>query len=123
VVPHLVLSRPEESRLALRWIAILRRRLAVSLAATSGVHGAHDALKLLLAGADVTMLASALLARGPGVVAEIEAGVARWLEEREYASVAQMQGSVSQAAVPDPEAYERAQYRTTLRSWAGGWRA
>jgi dihydroorotate dehydrogenase (fumarate) len=117
VRPHLVLSRPEESRLALRWIAILRRRLSASLAASSGVHGAEEVLKLLLAGADVTMMASALLQRGVAIVPEIEAALARWLDEREYESVEQMQGSVSQAAVRDPDAFERAQYRSTLLSW------
>lgn len=117
VVPHLVLSRQEESRLALRWIAILRRRLSASLAATSGVHGPEEVLKLLLAGADVTMMASALLELGVAIVPEIEAALARWLEEREYDSVEQMQGSVSQAAVRDPNAFERAQYRSTLLSW------
>lgn len=122
VVPHLVLSTSDESRLALRWIAILRRRISASLAATSGVHGAEDALKLLLAGADATMLASALLARGTGVVPEIEKAIAHWLTEREYESVEQMKGSVSQAAVADPEAFERANYRKTLRSWSSAWR-
>jgi dihydroorotate dehydrogenase (fumarate) len=122
VVPHLVLSDSDESRLALRWIAILRRRISASLAATSGVHGAEDALKLLLAGADATMMASALLARGPGIVPEIEKAIARWLEEREYESVEQLKGSVSQAAVADPEAFERANYRKTLRSWSSRWR-
>lgn len=122
VVPHLVLSEPGRSRLALRWIAILRRRLSASLAATSGVHRAEDALKLLLAGADATMMASALLRSGPGLVREIEAGIARWLTEREYESVEQMKGSVSQAAVADPEAFERANYRKVLRSWSSPWR-
>jgi len=118
VAPRLSLSRSEESRLSLRWIAILRRRIEASLAATSGVHVAEDALKLLLAGADATMLASALLARGPGRIGEIERDLVRWLDEREYESVEQMKGSVSQAAVPDPEAFERANYLRTLRSWS-----
>lgn len=118
VAPRLSLSRSEESRLSLRWIAILRRRVEASLAATSGVHTAEDALKLLLAGADATMLASALLARGPGLIGEIERDLAQWLEEREYESVEQLKGSVSQAAVPDPEAFERANYLRTLRSWS-----
>lgn len=122
VVPHLVLSRSEESRLALRWIAILRRRLSASLAATSGVHTADDVLKLLLAGADATMMASALLERGPAIVPELEKAVAHWMDEREYDSVEQLKGSVSQAAVADPEAFERANYRKTLRSWSSGWR-
>lgn len=118
VAPRLSLSRSEESRLSLRWIAILRRRVEASLAATSGVHTAEDALKLLLAGADATMLASALLARGPGRIGEIERALAQWLDEREYESIEQMKGSVSQAAVPDPEAFERANYLRTLRSWS-----
>jgi dihydroorotate dehydrogenase (fumarate) len=118
VTPHLVLSRSEESRLPLRWIAMLRRRVTASLAATSGVHGADDVLKLLFAGADVTMLASALLARGPSLIGEVERAVAAWLSERDYESVEQMKGSVSQAAVADPEAFERAQYLRTLRSWS-----
>jgi len=122
VTPHLVLSQPGRSRLALRWIAILRRRISASLAATSGVHRAEDALKLLLVGADATMMASALLARGPGVVPEIEKGIAAWLEAREYESVEQLKGSVSQAAVADPDAFERANYRKTLRSWSSPWR-
>ena len=122
VTPRLVLSRSEELRLPLRWIAMLRRRVSVSLAATSGVHTAEDVLKLLFAGADATMLASALLERGPALIGELEAAVASWLEERNYESVEQMKGSVSQAAVADPEAYERAQYLRTLRSWSGSTR-
>ena len=122
VVPHLVLSDSEDARLSLRWIGILRRRLSASLAATSGVHGASDVLKLLLAGADATMMASALLARGPDIVPGIEEAVVRWLLERDYESVEQMKGSVSQAAIADPDAFERANYRKTLRSWSSRWR-
>ena len=122
VVPHLVLSDSEDARLSLRWIGILRRRLSASLAATSGVHGAPDVLKLLLAGADATMMASALLARGPDIVPGIEEAVVRWLLERDYESVEQMKGSVSQAAIADPDAFERANYRKTLRSWSSRWR-
>jgi len=122
VVPHLVLSRSEESRLPLRWIAILRPRVSASLAATSGVHCATDVTKLLLAGADATMLASALLEHGPEILPTIEKELAAWLIEREYESVEQMKGSASQAAVPDPDAFERANYRKTLRSWSSRWR-
>jgi len=118
VTPHLVLSRSEEARLPLRWIAMLRRRVTASLAATSGVHTAEDVLKLLFAGADATMLASALLERGPQRIGELERALDAWLTQREYESVEQMKGSVSQAAVADPEAYERAQYLRTLRSWS-----
>jgi dihydroorotate dehydrogenase (fumarate) len=122
VTPHLVLSRSEDARLPLRWIAILRRRVSASLAATSGVHTAEDVLKLLLVGADATMLASALLDSGPGLFRELERSVERWLVEHEYESVQQLQGSVSQAAAADPEAFERANYRKTLRSWSSSWR-
>jgi dihydroorotate dehydrogenase (fumarate) len=118
VTPHLVLSRSEESRLPLRWIAMLRRRVTASLAATSGVHTADDVLKLLFAGADVTMLASALLEHGPALIGELERAIGVWLTERDYESVEQMKGSVSQSAVSDPEAFERAQYLRTLRSWS-----
>jgi dihydroorotate dehydrogenase (fumarate) len=118
VAPHLVLSSSHELRLPLRWIGILRGRVAASLAATSGVHGAEDVLKVLLAGADAAMQASALLQRGPGLVGEIEADLGRWLEAREYESVEQLKGSVSRGAAADPEAFERANYRRTLRSWS-----
>jgi dihydroorotate dehydrogenase (fumarate) len=118
VSPHLVLSRSEELRLPLRWIGILRRRVAASLAASSGVHGVSDVVKALLAGADAAMLASALLQHGPGHLRTLEAALARWLEEREYESVEQMKGSLSQAAVPNPDSFERANYRRTLRSWS-----
>jgi dihydroorotate dehydrogenase (fumarate) len=118
VVPNLVLSRSEELRLPLRWIGILRRRLRASLAATSGVHRAEDAIKVLLAGADAVMLASALLAEGPPLLDHLVAELARWMEEREYESVEQLKGSVSQGAVPNPDAFERANYLRTLRSWS-----
>jgi dihydroorotate dehydrogenase (fumarate) len=118
VAPHLVLSSSEELRLPLRWIAILRGQLKLSLAATSGVHRAEDALKVLLAGADAAMLASALLAHGPALLVDLERELLRWLTEREYASVEQLKGSVSQRASIDPEAFERANYLRTLRSFA-----
>jgi len=118
VAPHLVLSGPDELRLPLRWIGLLRRRVDAWLAATSGVHGAGDVLKALLAGADAAMMASALLRHGPTHIRGVEAELARWLEEREYESVEQMKGSLSQDAVPNPDAFERANYLRTLRSWS-----
>ena len=114
VRPNVQLSTSAESRLPLRWIAILRGRVGASLAATTGVHSYHDALKLLLAGADVTMMASALLLHGPGRMASVLAGMAEWLEEREYESVEQMKGSLSQEGAPDPAAFERANYMESL---------
>jgi dihydroorotate dehydrogenase (fumarate) len=123
VAPHLVLSRSDELRLPLRWIGILRPRFKVSLAATSGVHTSEDVLKLVLAGADAAMLASALLEHGPGRLAEVEQGIAQWMEAREYASIEQMKGSVSQASSAAPEAFERANYLRTLRSWSSSFRS
>jgi dihydroorotate dehydrogenase (fumarate) len=120
IVPTLTLSTPEELRLPLRWIALLHGRVKASLAASSGIHSAQGALKVLLAGADAAMMASALLRRGPGVFREIEQAMMRWLEEHEYQSVTQLKGSASQRASPNPEAFERAQYLRTLRSYTKG---
>lgn len=117
VAPHLVLSTSDELRLALRWIAILRGRVDASLAATGGVHTPQDVLKSLLAGADCVMLASSLLQKGPAHVGALVRGVSAWLEEREYESVDQMKGSLSQMACPDPEAFERANYMKALKSY------
>lgn len=118
ITPRLVLSTATELRLPLRWIAILRGRVGLSLAGTSGVHDWEGALKLLLAGADVAMVASAVLARGPGVVAEIITGVSEWMIEREYESVEQLKGSMSQTSGPDPAAFERGNYMRALVSYA-----
>jgi len=118
VSPHVVLSTSDELRLALRWIAILRGRVDASLAATGGAHTPDDVLKLLLAGADCVMLASSLLAKGPGHVGTLVRGVQAWMAEREYSSVAQMKGSLSQQSCPDPEAFERANYMKALKSYS-----
>ena len=117
VAPHLVLSTSDELRLALRWIAILRGRVNASLAATGGAHTADDVLKLLLAGADCVMLASSLLTKGPGHVETLVHGIQAWMSEREYTSVAQMKGSLSQQSCPDPDAFERANYMKALQSY------
>ena len=120
VVNRVELSRPWELRLPMRWIAILRPQVGpgVSLAATSGIHVGTDAIKALMVGADVAMMTSALLLGGPDHVRVVETGMRDWLTEHEYESVAQLRGSVSQAAVPDPAAFERANYMRTLHSWA-----
>jgi dihydroorotate dehydrogenase (fumarate) len=118
VVPHLVLSTSDEVRLPLRWIAVLRPLLSASLAATSGVHTAEDVLKLLLAGADVTMTTSGVLKKGPGHVRTLLDGVERWMAEKEYRSVAQLRGSLSQQNCPDPAAFERANYVKTITSYS-----
>jgi dihydroorotate dehydrogenase (fumarate) len=118
VAPRLKLSTSEELRLPLRWIAILHGQLDCSLAATTGIHRAEDALKVLLAGADVAMMASALLARGPRALSAVQRGIFEWMEEREYDSIRQLKGSLSRGAVADPGAYERANYLKTLRSFS-----
>jgi dihydroorotate dehydrogenase (fumarate) len=118
VVPRLVLSTADELRLPLRWIAILDGHVRVSLAATSGVHTGLDAAKVLLAGADVAMVTSALLRRGPGHVAQVERVLVAILSERDYASVAELRGSMSRRAMPDPAGFERANYARTLACWS-----
>jgi dihydroorotate dehydrogenase (fumarate) len=114
VVPTLHLSSSEESLMTLRWIAILSGQLPISLAASSGIHSAQDVVKLLLAGADVTMMASALLRRGPGHVRAVTSGLRTWLDEHEYTSVREMKGSMSQASSPAPAEFERANYMRSL---------
>lgn len=116
IVDRVQLSSSADTLLAMRWIAILRGSTSISLAATGGVHTAEDALKMLLAGADVVHLASALLQRGPAVLGEMLAGIGLWLEEREYASVAQLKGSLSQQNSPNPSAFARAAYLHALDS-------
>ena len=115
---ELELSTERELRLPLRWIAILHQRIKASLAATRGVTSADDALKLLLAGADVAMVCSVLLKRGPEHLSTILQGVREWLEEKEYESVDQMKGSMDQMNCPDPSAFERANYMKALLSYS-----
>ena len=110
-----LLSRPQELRLPLTWIGILYGHIRANLAATSGVYAAEDVIKLLMVGADVTMLCSALLRHGIGHLRHVEEGVLRWMEEHEYESVKQMQGSMSQLRCPDPGAFERAQYMKAVK--------
>ncbi|HUX24032.1 MAG TPA: dihydroorotate dehydrogenase-like protein [Burkholderiales bacterium] len=119
VTPHLALSTSDELRLSLRWIAILRGRIEASLAATGGAHTADDVLKLLLAGADCVMVASSLLRNGPKHIATLVSGIEKWMSARDYASVGQMKGSLSQQACPDPAAFERSNYMKALTSYTG----
>ncbi len=121
VVPSLVLSDPGELRLVLRWLAILYGRSNCDLAATTGIHEAPGAIKAILAGATVTMMASALLRHGPSRLAEVRGGLQQWLTDRDFDSVSQARGSMSYNAVPDPSAYERAGYMQTLTSYVPTW--
>jgi dihydroorotate dehydrogenase (fumarate) len=117
VVPHLVLSRSNELRLPLRWVAILYGRIPVDFAITSGVHTHADVLKAMMAGANVAMMASELLENGVGRIGEILREMARWMEAKEYESVTQMRGSMSQRHVAEPAAFERANYMKVLNSF------
>lgn len=117
VVPRLVLSSSHELRLPLRWIAILYGRIPADLALTSGIHTAEDVLKATMAGASACMVASTLLKYGIGHATEILEGVHSWMEEKEYESVTQMKGSMSQYAVAEPAAFERANYIKVLSSF------
>lgn len=117
VVPHLVLSSSQELRLPLRWIAILYGRIRADLALTTGVHTAEDVLKGLAAGAQVTMMASALLHEGVGRLTTVLAEVKTWLVAHEYESVSQLQGSLSQIQCGAPAAFERANYVRLVGSY------
>jgi dihydroorotate dehydrogenase (fumarate) len=122
VVPRLSLSTSAEVRLPLHWIANLFGTVRCSLAASSGVHDGADAMKLLLAGADVVMATSALLQHGPEHLMVIERFIREWMVERDYESVNQLRGSVSRGNVPDPQVYERANYYQVIHSWRPGGR-
>ncbi|MGE5319716.1 MAG: dihydroorotate dehydrogenase-like protein [Hyphomicrobiaceae bacterium] len=114
---QLHLSSAEEALLRIRWIAILHGRTRLTLAATGGVHSESEALKLLLAGADVVHLASCLLQHGPDKLTEILAAMQNWMEEKEYESVGQLKGSMSQKNLPDPSLVARASYLRVLDSF------
>lgn len=117
VEPNLVLSTSNELRLPLRWIAILYGSLDTSFALTSGVHTSQDILKGVMAGADVTMMASELLEKGPNRVRGLITEMQLWMEQHEYQSISQMKGSMSQKSVAQPAAFERANYMKTLQSF------
>ncbi len=109
--------RPTDStdiRMPMRWIAILRGNVDVSFAATSGVTSARDVLKLVMSGADVTMLATALMRHGPGLLDEISTDLIQWMDENEYQDLEQMKGSMSMQHIPDPQTLVRANYMRTL---------
>jgi dihydroorotate dehydrogenase (fumarate) len=114
---NILLSTAQARRLPLRWIAILYGHIKADLAATSGIHSAYDALKMLMAGASVTMLCSVLYRRGCDYIPVMLREMKAWMEEHEYESVQQLQGSLSQKNCPDPSAFERAQYMRILSTW------
>jgi dihydroorotate dehydrogenase (fumarate) len=118
-VPKVQLSDSTELPLRLRWAAILSGRIRASLAISGGVHTPIDAVKSIMVGADAVQVVSALLKHGPEYLTTIRDGLKKWMEEREYASVRQMKGSMNLLRCPDPGAFERANYMRTLQSWRG----
>jgi dihydroorotate dehydrogenase (fumarate) len=117
VVPNLKLSTSQNLRLPLRWIAVLYGRIATSLAASSGVDLPEDVIKMLMVGADITMVCSTLLRNGPTRIKDLLKGVRDWMKDHEYESVEQLKGSMSQIACGDPAAFERANYMKVLHSY------
>ena len=117
IYPNVLLSTPQAMRLPLRWLAILYGQVEADLAATSGIHSAHDVIKMLLVGAKVVMMASALLANGPDHARVVLQQISEWLAAKEYESVEQMRGSMSHRNCPDPAAFERANYIRALATY------
>lgn len=117
VAPTLHLSHPGDNLLAMRWLGLLRGRIGLSMAATGGIHCAEDAIKMLLAGADVTHLCSTLLLHGPKQLRDILRGISAWLEDSPYDSLEQIKGVLAQHHTKDPAAYERANYVRMLDSY------
>jgi len=120
VLPRVNLSSPADARLARTWIALLRGRIGVSLAATSGVEVSADLARYLLAGADVVMTTSALLRHGPGYAAELLDGLSRWMARKGFQSVDEVRGLLAVPPEADAAAYERAGYVTAMRAANAG---
>jgi dihydroorotate dehydrogenase (fumarate) len=124
--PSVLLSTPQALRLPLTWVGILYGRVKANLAATGGVHAAEDVVKLLMVGANVTMMCSALMRNGTNHLRHVERELRDWMEIHEYESVKQMQGSMSQIKCADPSAFERAQYMHAVKGMQhihmSGWR-
>ena len=116
-VPSLHLSTSDELLLRVRWLAILHGRVRASLAATGGVHTGMDALKAVMAGAHAVQMVAAILQHGPKQLAVVRRELARWLEDNDYSSLGQAQGSMSLERSPDPQAFERGNYLRVLQTW------
>jgi len=117
IKPSLTLSSSMESLLRIRWIALIRDRVDLSIAATGGFHQTEDIVKALLVGADVTHLCSVLLQKGPEHIAVLKQELAEWLQEHEYESVRQMKGSVSQSCAINPAEFEHCNYMHVIKSY------
>jgi dihydroorotate dehydrogenase (fumarate) len=117
VTPNLTLSVPADMRLALHWIGILFGKIHANLAATSGIYQATDVIKMVMAGADVTMLCSTLMRHGIQHIQKIEMEIAAWLEKHNYKTLSEIKGVLSQKNCADPSAFERAQYVRGLSTY------
>jgi len=117
VTPNLLLSQSSAMRLPMRWVAILKDSIKADLAATSGIHTGTDVIKMLMVGANATMLCSSLLKHGINHVKNIEDHMKQWMRENNYASVTEMQGSMSQQKSADPSSFERAQYMKAITKY------
>ena len=115
IQPNVLLSTSEALRLPFTWIGMLYGRIKADLAGSSGVHTPDDVVKLLLVGADVTMVCSALLRHGIGHLGDLETGLSRWMEKHQYKSVNDLKGNLSQLRCKDPAAFERAQYVNAVK--------
>lgn len=125
IVPQLNLSTSADALLVMRWIAIVSGRVNLSLAASGGIHNGQDAVKMLLAGADITNLCATLLMNGPKQLQIIKTELEQWMEENEFSSINDFRGRLSQQFCDDPEAYVRANYVSLLNSYTpatGMWR-
>jgi len=118
IKPHLDLSSSMESLLRIRWIALIRGRVDLSIAATGGFHRAEDIIKALLAGADITHLCSVLLQNGPEHIAVLQQELQYWMDEHEYDSVTQMKGSVSKSCAINPAALEHCNYMHVIKNYS-----
>jgi dihydroorotate dehydrogenase (fumarate) len=121
VEPKVLLSTPQSMRLPLRWIAILYSHIHASLAATSGIYSGRDVLKLLMVGADVTMLCSVLLQQGIDHISIIEQEMREWMAKHNYHSIQQLQGTLSLKNCSNPGVFERAQYMRSLQTYNRDW--
>lgn len=117
IKPTLQLSNPAELLLRLRWTGILSRMVGIDIAVSGGVHSYSDVVKSIMAGASTTQLVSALLRHGPEHLKRVRTDLVQWMEERGYATLKQMRGTMSVDRCPDPQAFERANYMRTLQSW------
>jgi dihydroorotate dehydrogenase (fumarate) len=117
IIHNLDLSTSSDLRLPLRWISILHGKVETDFALTSGIHTYKDVLKAMMAGANVAMTASKLLHDGEQAIGQILNDLEEWMNEREYKSIRQMQGSMSQKSVKEPAAFERANYMKVLGSF------